>query len=124
MYINCWGGRIKSWISLLKLCLQVKLQDSWLKLLKYWRKLKFPYTSCRNSTSIKERKFQTIEPGRETNREVKAIETIKENQGKAMVCDSLSHKVQYFIKIIFLPSIKKLKFSHFLYYFNELFILF
>ena len=85
------------------MCLQVKLQDSWLNLLKYWRKLKFPCTSCRNSASIKEHKFQTIEPRRETNREVKATKTIKESRGKTMACDSLSHKVQYFIKIMFLP---------------------
>ena len=34
------------------------------------------------------------------------------------------NKIQYFIKIISLHLIKKLKFSRFLSYFNELFILF
>ena len=36
----------------------------------------------------------------------------------------VKNKIKYFIKIISLSSIKKLKFSCFLYYFNELFILF
>ena len=92
MYIDCWGGRFEPWMSLLDMCLQIKLQDSWLKLLKYWRKLKFPCTLCRNSASIKEHKFQNIEPGRETNIKVKATETIKKSRGKAMVCDSLSQR--------------------------------
>ena len=41
-----------------------------------------------------------------------------------LIVASVKNKIKYFIKIISLSSIKKLKFSLFLYYLNEWFILF